>query len=81
MYTAQMAVKILENEVLETIRKNSGISNPDICRKLGLDFDITVGKRQGWFMLRLLENLMEANLIEQRKDGNRNFYYVVDGVK
>ena len=58
------SLSVARNKILGTIKKNPGIKNNDIARKLGYKFDL--GKsHKGWFVRGIVDSLVEEGRVER----------------
>ena len=63
------SLSVARNKILGTIKKNPGIKNNDIARKLGYKFDL--GKsHKGWFVRGIVDSLVEEGRVERPKSGS-----------
>lgn len=63
-----------ENKVLDAVRKNPGSNNEEIARITGYETEDSNGRNKNWAVSRVLKELEERGLIEDRRPIKRRGY-------
>jgi hypothetical protein len=74
---AAKGLEILKKAILSTVAKNSGISNSEIAKKLGLESDFK-GSQSNYLSWSILGILVNEGKIATKKLGRRREFYIED---